>query len=248
MQIQKVSIPKPCRQDWQQMTPVEQGHHCHLCGKVVTDFSRMTNGEIVNYLAQHSNTCGRFMHHQLDDINRGLNCLGSNTDTGWRKWVMTFVLFGSTMFYGASGQSKTALPTKIEQVPVNKPNMGDIMIGKVAVNNSPKFIVISGRVVDEINEPFPGATVSFISTNRSVLTDVNGNFKLTVPDTTKQIRVDYLGYTEGTIILSGAVDTVYQLKMERRIVEFRCPGGIRPPFFKRVYYKFIKQPFGRIIK
>jgi hypothetical protein len=49
--IKSISIPQPCHENWNQMTPVEQGRHCIQCSKTVTDFTVMSNNEIINYFA-----------------------------------------------------------------------------------------------------------------------------------------------------------------------------------------------------
>jgi hypothetical protein len=45
-----VTIPNPCHENWELMTPQEQGRHCKVCNKVVTDFTTMSNEEIIRYL------------------------------------------------------------------------------------------------------------------------------------------------------------------------------------------------------
>ena len=47
--IKNISIPQPCSQSWQQMTPVEQGRHCESCCKTVVDFTPMSNDEIKDF-------------------------------------------------------------------------------------------------------------------------------------------------------------------------------------------------------
>src|SRR5688572_26847745 len=60
-------IPEPCHEDWQKMTPAEQGKFCMACQKTVTDFSSMTNEEILMHISKASgNVCGRFMPDQLN--------------------------------------------------------------------------------------------------------------------------------------------------------------------------------------
>ena len=70
--IKSISIPQPCHENWNQMTPVEQGRHCMQCRKTVTDFTAMTSSEIINYFANHGNVCGRFERHQLPALNNYL--------------------------------------------------------------------------------------------------------------------------------------------------------------------------------
>ena len=35
MQKLQLSIPEPCHENWQQMTPTEQGRYCNACAKEV---------------------------------------------------------------------------------------------------------------------------------------------------------------------------------------------------------------------
>jgi hypothetical protein len=67
----KLFIPKPCHEDWGSMTPNEQGRHCAVCTKTVTDFTQMSDDE-VNYFflnkKQGERTCGRFTNRQLNYI------------------------------------------------------------------------------------------------------------------------------------------------------------------------------------
>lgn len=63
-----ISIPEPCSVPWNSMHAVDDyRRHCDSCATVVTDFSSMTDDELVSYLqnkvGQH--TCGRFRKDQL---------------------------------------------------------------------------------------------------------------------------------------------------------------------------------------
>jgi len=64
----RVSIPEPCHEDWQEMTPVEfNQRHCQSCDRVLTDFSTMTDVQIGSHLRRHQGKlCGRFSASQLD--------------------------------------------------------------------------------------------------------------------------------------------------------------------------------------
>lgn len=62
-----LSIPEPCHQDWNQMTPVEKGKFCSSCQKTVIDFSMMSDREIAAFLKKPAtSTCGRFKADQLE--------------------------------------------------------------------------------------------------------------------------------------------------------------------------------------
>ena len=45
-----IYIPKPCHEDWNTMTPTQQGKFCSACSKEVIDFSLMSDNQILIYL------------------------------------------------------------------------------------------------------------------------------------------------------------------------------------------------------
>ncbi len=63
----KIYIPEPCFEDWDKMTPTEQGAFCGVCSKDVIDFSKKSDEEIQRYLAENANAkiCGRFNVSQI---------------------------------------------------------------------------------------------------------------------------------------------------------------------------------------
>jgi len=66
--IAYITIPEPCHENWQAMTPNEQGRHCAQCCKTVIDFSGWEQQEILYYLKAHQSdhVCGRFRNDQLN--------------------------------------------------------------------------------------------------------------------------------------------------------------------------------------
>jgi len=66
---------------------------------------------------------------------------------------------------------------------------------------------ISGKVVDEANQPLPGATVTVKGTQHGVGTDVNGNYRLTNVSGTVTLQISFVGYrtSEKTVSVSGNV-------------------------------------------
>lgn len=66
MKKYKVSLSFTCHEDWDQMVPSGHGRHCLACNKVVVDFTRMTDAEIMHHLMNQKNTCGRFYKSQLE--------------------------------------------------------------------------------------------------------------------------------------------------------------------------------------
>ena len=67
MKIKKIqiSIPKPCFENWNEMTPTLRGKFCSSCQKEVIDFTEKSDLEISNLISRNKNSCGRFIKSQL---------------------------------------------------------------------------------------------------------------------------------------------------------------------------------------
>ncbi|PWB27767.1 hypothetical protein [Flavobacterium sp. HTF] len=67
---QKITIPEPCHENWDKMTPKENGRFCMSCSKTVIDFTAMLPAEIQQFFIQNQNKkiCGRFRKSQLETI------------------------------------------------------------------------------------------------------------------------------------------------------------------------------------
>ncbi|MDY7395932.1 hypothetical protein UMM65_11805 [Aureibaculum sp. 2210JD6-5] len=65
-----ISILKPCHEDWQKMTPSQQGKFCNACAKTVVDFTKKSAQEIQSFFIENKGkkVCGRFQKSQLDTI------------------------------------------------------------------------------------------------------------------------------------------------------------------------------------
>lgn len=71
---------------------------------------------------------------------------------------------------------------------------------------------ISGKVTDaESGEPLIGASVSVPGTTVGAITDYDGNYRITVPQGSKSLRIAYTGYTEKTVDVSAGTVVDIQL-------------------------------------
>ena len=66
-----ISIPKPCHENWLEMTPNDKGRFCQSCTKTVVDFTKMNPNEIQGFIHnnKHQRICGHIRKDQLDTIN-----------------------------------------------------------------------------------------------------------------------------------------------------------------------------------
>ena len=62
----KIKIPNLCNEDWNNMTPNENGRFCDTCKLTVVDFTKMGDEQIKNYLLNNGHVCGRFDCTQVD--------------------------------------------------------------------------------------------------------------------------------------------------------------------------------------
>jgi len=61
-----IRIPNLCNEDWNKMTPNDNGRFCDTCKLTVVDFTKMSDDQIKNYLLNNGYVCGRFDCTQVD--------------------------------------------------------------------------------------------------------------------------------------------------------------------------------------
>lgn len=63
-----ISIPNPCSQKWEEMTPCNDGRFCGHCKNIVVDFTMWNDTQVFNYYQQHQGEhfCGRYLTSQLN--------------------------------------------------------------------------------------------------------------------------------------------------------------------------------------
>ena len=110
MQQLHLSIPEPCHQNWQEMTPTQQGRFCNACAKEVIDFSTMSDNEVLNYFSSLKNekVCGRAYPDQLDRAITIPKEIKKRKFWYWNYAAM-FFLFFSKMSIKAQAQGMIAV-------------------------------------------------------------------------------------------------------------------------------------------
>lgn len=107
-----IYIQEPCHENWSNMTSEQQGRFCHSCSKTVTDFSNMSDTEILKYLSAASgNTCGRFA---ADQVNREIHVPATPVKKTF--WAYLLSMFLPVMVANRlNAQKKVATKPKTEQ-------------------------------------------------------------------------------------------------------------------------------------
>ncbi len=98
----KISIPKPCHEDWSKMTPNEKGRFCNMCSKTVVDFTQMNTKAIQQYIHNNKENriCGHIKQSQLDTINLRVSETIFQQKMTFHKVFLLALLFtmGTTLF------------------------------------------------------------------------------------------------------------------------------------------------------
>lgn len=71
MQKISLSIPKPCHEDWNAMTPDNKDKFCGACQKTVIDFSNMSDNQLAQFFKKPAGSvCGRFHQGSIGKRNK----------------------------------------------------------------------------------------------------------------------------------------------------------------------------------
>ncbi|WP_417799162.1 hypothetical protein [Tenacibaculum sp.] len=120
MKSYKLTIPKPCHEDWNAMTPNEKGKFCRSCAKTVVDFTQKSSKEIQEYLLtnKEQRVCGHFYRKQLDSIVIQLPETTFYQPLTFQKLFILSLLFvmGTTLFSCKTDTGKTQKIEKVELI------------------------------------------------------------------------------------------------------------------------------------
>lgn len=194
-----LNISQPCHENWNNMTPQDQGRFCGSCQKVVVDFSVMSDREILNYFSKASeHICGRFLNNQLNkEIKPTEKKKRFNLVYVW--CVMLASLFITKSY--AQGKPKI-------KKPVTEKIVNDLKIGKVAfVPDEPVNAVIpvkmNGTIQDaRNNNPVMGASITVEGSDNGTMADRTGHFSFYVKmKDSLRIVISAIGYETQTLVI-----------------------------------------------
>ena len=97
--------------------------------------------------------------------------------------------------------------------------------GLQAANNS-KSHIFTGTITDEDGFPLPGVSIQAANSNFGTISDMDGKFKLEIPDTTKtkSLLAKYIGYNPQKIALSSDTQTIRMKPDELALNEVMVVG------------------------
>ncbi len=157
----QISIPQPCNENWNAMTPVDKGRFCASCQKNVVDFTRSSDREVLAFLKQNDNVCGRFFPNQLE---RELHIPEKKGPV----WTAAAVVAGMLSLGTTEVYAQTPPPTE-QRTSQSIQNTGKPL-------PSPK---VTGNVKDMTGLPVPGAVVENEGNGAKTISDDNGDYSIT---------------------------------------------------------------------
>lgn len=215
----KLTIPEPCTENWNKMTPNENGRFCLSCSKTVVDFTEMLADEVQHFFIQNQNQniCGRFKNSQLNTITIQIPSRILNNQRYYHKMFLLalFITMGTTLF---SCQDKNGNKQKIDKVEVIQDGtpVEHISVGEPKINNLQDTIV---------PPPPPPPKVDHVKFVKPVLTNRSETTK--DKKSSKQVTEDDLQFVTGAVIsinaeFPGGIDPFYTFFGN----EFKTPENI----------------------
>ena len=214
-----LQIPVPCREDWNKMTPAENGRHCALCNKEVIDFTLMTDQQIIAFFQKPaSQVCGRLNEYQLQ---RRLQPVHAKGIKGWFALIMPFIL----LFQRSSAQSKKHLKnSRTHEAPARPPSV--VMLGgidQIKVNDEYVALTheIHGRVIDEAGNAVAWASVQDSISKAGTIADEEGNFTLKTYQHTQPTTLTISAITYNNASYKISNDETHIIVLQRALNELK---------------------------
>ncbi|WP_330443579.1 carboxypeptidase-like regulatory domain-containing protein [Flavobacterium sp. C4GT6] len=214
----QITIPTPCHEKWDEMTPTDKGKFCAACQKNVIDFTKATDREIVQSINGNKNLCGRFSPSQLD---RDL-IVPKEKSTAW-----TAVAAGIISFITLGVHKATAQETvKTEQT--------DVKTDSIAQENLPEKWIVTGTVSDELGA-LPSTNIIVKGTTRSTQTDIEGNYSIEV-EKGDVLQFSYIAHNPVEVTINSSSEI--NITLTEQCIEHGIAGGImiRRSFFGRIFH------------
>ena len=187
----KLSISKPCSENYQYMSPTEKGRFCASCKKEVIDFTSLTDSQIREFfLSQNSRVCGRLSSTQLSHIYES-SAKSHPIKHNWIAAVFSTLLVVSTSNLKAETTWKDVL-----RMPFNfKLSTCEKDRGLLS---SDSLKIVRGKVKDQSGETLPGAAVKLEGTEIETISLSDGSFEIKVPAhlkfTAVVLQASYIGF------------------------------------------------------
>lgn len=203
----RLTIPNPCEQKWDLMAPSNKGKYCSHCQKTVIDFSRLSDNEIINIVAQTpGKICGRLTQQQI-------NYHFSN-DQKLRRLLLHKIFAGIAIFGISNESSAFSITTTYENASIIQEKITLNPRDKSTITTDTLKNVIEGTVFDaQTKETVPFSNLIIEGTTIGSQADANGKFVVIIPDSLVGEKI--------TLVVNSVTYDNFQFQIERSELPFK---------------------------
>ena len=212
-----LAVSQPCHESWAQMTPATQGRHCAACDKVVVDFTRKTDAEILALLQHVAMPCGRF---RPDQLGRPLLPPPALTPR-WRTWLAAAAtVLGLREIAAQESRGQQPVSVYSPKLISHDEQKAALLHQRRVAAEPTKTTIVRGRVVDKATgEGLPGVTVLLKGTSQGVVTQADGSFELPIArknshKTRVQLLINYVGYDKQKVMVDVPSKSPLHIQLE----------------------------------
>lgn len=212
-----LNINKPCSENWTTMKQNETGKFCLNCSKNVVDFTNLSDQETIKIITQSTTKiCGRLNYSQLNRLM--IENQGQIHRSRFYNFFAGLLLIGTTNDTKALDQkNKIEMASHIDAQKKSQNNF--IPNDKIFQTDDTLKNIFRGTLIGAgTNEPISFASIILKGTKTGVISDINGNFKFTIPDSLLKarytFRISYIGYeTKDYFIKTKDLNTLVKIHM-----------------------------------
>jgi hypothetical protein len=218
-QQMQLAIPEPCHENWNAMSPQQQGRFCGVCTKTVVDFSNMSDGQVMETIQKASGgLCG---HFHTDQINRTL--VAAPRPKWWMQPFWQYIVGGILLLKPGTIKAQKSGTEQCTPQPPHPRLMGKPKImGKIAMPVENKDGKIRIRIVSETGEAIDRASV--IVTNK--VTGISNSKGIFEADVSRgdELMISALGFESQRVVVNRVVNM--QVVMKQHVKEPQMLMGI----------------------
>jgi len=184
MKVNNLRLDKSCKENWDKMSPNNNGRFCKICSKTVIDFTKLTRDEIQQKLKEaNGNLCVKVTKTQLSSP------ILLNSEKS-KEFKLPYSKVAASVMLVASLNSIQACKEyseeqKIELTTVNPSNSSNNLHSKEDSRPIKKnTTTFQGKVFSKDKLPLQNTKITFFTLNKIYIafTDHHGLFKLEIPN------------------------------------------------------------------
>jgi hypothetical protein len=186
-----LTIPEPCQENWDQMTPCEKGRFCNSCRKTVFDFMDMQDHQLANFFkAAPTDLCGHLNKEQLE---RFITIPKKKIPIIRYFFQLTLPAF----LISIKSYSQKTLNVHTQAVKKNSLTTDQKPLKTILISQ------IEGTIKDTSGLPVAFATISLKESYHTTISDEEGHFKLSVNEPRSTLIISAIGYEQKEVELKN---------------------------------------------